>query len=401
MQKMSEKIRIGLSIALLVALQGCGGAGGTSTPTGTADTATGTTPPTTSTQAPLTPIAVKSTSYANFKEVGLTPQVLPKSTSNAQARAYADFFQRGVLDVFTATITYDLSKSTPATASPSRFEFWRKQADGTYVQNTALMPTTAGCLHPRKALVADFNNDRKPDIFVACQGYDGPPFPGEKSKVVLSQPDGTYLTKDTAGDIGFFHSATAADLNGDGFVDVMVVNSTAPERAFVFLNKGDGTFVREQTSRLPASIRGKQYFSVELVDINEDGKLDVLLGGHEWPEGPGLDAPTLALINPGSNDFSNVAPIILPAVANQGVVLDFTLTGTGATRTIWAVRTSGGDGSFYQSRVVQKISWPSLSSSVPYNEQPAQWIPWIIPVTLGGKAYLTGDLTEPAIQIPQ
>jgi hypothetical protein len=74
------------------------------------------------------------------------------------------------------------------------------------------------------------------------------------------------------------------------------------------------------------------YFSVELVDVDADGKLDLLLGGHEW-EG----APTSLFINPGSNNFSSASRITIPAVANEEVVLDFTVTGSGATRAIWVV----------------------------------------------------------------
>ena len=73
-----------------------------------------------------------------------------------------------------------------------------------------------GCIHPRKAIVADFNGDGRPDIFVACHGYDATPFPGEANKVVLSQPNGTYVTSNASADVGFHHGAAAADLNGDG-----------------------------------------------------------------------------------------------------------------------------------------------------------------------------------------
>lgn len=365
-----------LSVLLTVAmLAGCGGGGGdTDTPS--------TTTPVVSLPSPT----LFETSYANFKSNGLTPRTLPSGDNTM--RAYGDFAGNGRFDLFRAIITYDVSQPV-AQATPSRFEFYSQQADGSYALNTTLLANADGCIHPRKAIVADFNKDNRPDVFVACHGYDATPFPGETSKVVLSQSDGSYLISDASSDVGFNHGASAADLNGDGFIDVVVVNNFETNRAYTLLNDGTGHFVRETTSRLPASIQnGGNFYSVELVDMDEDGKLDLLLGGHE------LDTPvasTSIFLNPGSNDFSAVTPITVPAVANEGVVFDFTVTGTGSNRTLWVLRTSGGDGTFYQSKTVQKVSYPAMTSSVVLNERPAQWIPWLIPASVNGVTVITSD----------
>jgi len=270
------------------------------------------------------------------------------------------------------------------------------QADGSFVLNTSVMTQTNGCVHPRKAIVADFNGDGRPDVFVACHGYDAIPFPGETSKVVLSQPTGTYVVSDASSDIGFNHAASAADLNGDGRIDVVVVNNFDSNRAYVLLNDGSGHFNRETTSRLPTAMRGGNYYSVELVDVDEDGKLDLVVGGHEFDS-----APTSVFINPGTNNFSAVTPAVIPAVVNEGVVLDFTLTGTGSSRAIWVVRTSGGDGTFYQSRVIQKVTWPALTSSVVLNNRPAKWIPWLVPAVTNGVSVVASDNAADATSVAQ
>ena len=368
-------------VVLLAALSafGCGG-GGTETPI----------PAPTPTPAPL----LAATSYANFKQIGLQPHTLPAGDNTS--RAYGNFAGNGRLDLFRATLTYTPQRPQ-ADATLGRFEFFSRQVDGTYVRNDELLSDSTGCMHPRKAIVADFNGDRRPDVFVACHGYDAPPFPGERNKVVLSQPNGKYLVSDAAIDIGFFHGATAADLNGDGKVDVMLVNNFDPNKALVLLNDGSGKFTREAASRVPASIRSKGgYFSVELIDLNDDGLLDLFLGGHEY-EG----AATNIFLNPGSNNFSAVTPILVPAVVNEGVVLDFTMTGSGTSKTVWIVRTSGGDGSFYNSRVIQKVAYPSLSSSIVLNTRTSRWIPWIIPAEVDGATMITSDNRADTIHIPQ
>ena len=308
---------------------------------------------------------------------------------------YGDFSGNGRLDLFRAVLTYDVSLP-PTSATPSRFEFYSRLPDGTLVPNSTLLSTPDGCIHPRKAIVADFNGDGRPDIFVACHGYDAAPYPGETNKVVLSQPGGTYAISDASSDVGFHHGATAADLNGDGFIDVIVVNNFDPDRAYTLLNDGTGHFVRETPSRLPTSIQTGNYYSVELVDVDEDGKLDLVMGGHEFES-----AATVVFVNPGNSNFSGVTPITIPAVANQGVVLDFTVTGDASARTIWVLRTSGGGTTTYNSKVLQRVAFPSLTSSIPVNQEPAQWIPWVIPATVNGAAVITSDNAADGVSVPQ
>lgn len=57
------------------------------------------------------------------------------------------------------------------------------------MRDTALLANNVGCTFPTKAIVADFNHDGKPDVFVACRGLGATAFVGEKSAVLLSRPD--------------------------------------------------------------------------------------------------------------------------------------------------------------------------------------------------------------------
>jgi hypothetical protein len=77
----------------------------------------------------------------------------------------------------------------------------------------------------------------------------------------------------------------------------------------------------------------------------------------------------------------------------EGVVLDMVLH----NNHIYMLRTSGGDGSFYKSAVVQKVAYPSLSSSVIYNSNRTPfngqawltWVPWML--VIDGKLISTSD----------
>ena len=58
--------------------------------------------------------------------------------------------------------------------------------------------------------------------------------------------------------------------------------------------------------------RSSYTFSVELVDFNNDGKLDLWIAGHEWE----IEGSPRVYLNPGNGNFSAVTPTVLPAVAN-------------------------------------------------------------------------------------
>lgn len=336
---------------------------------------------------------VKSTSYENFKEVGLTPHSIPLPRTEGWgyhelARGYGDFFGNGRLDMFTSTVDYRLDGS-PETAQKAVYRFWRKEGDSYVQDNTVLVPGGVPCLHSRKALVTDFNLDGRPDIFIACTGYDAQPFPGERNQILLSRSDGRYEQREASADVGFWHGAAAADLNSDGYPDVVMVAGGVNA---VLLNNRDGTFSRESADRLP-DFAGRIYFTVELADVNEDGNVDLLMGGHEREASghPYTTSATGVWLNPGNGDFSRVDPVVIPAVPGLGVVLDFVITGTGPSRTVWISRTSDGDETFYHGAALQRYDWTTRAAEMVLHENPAHWVPWLISYTRGGTQYVGSD----------
>jgi FG-GAP-like repeat len=330
---------------------------------------------------------VQATSYINAKTLGFGNARISTLPYAGLAHTFADFKRNGTQQLFMATQVYDVNQPQ-ANAQPGQFNFYNRNADGTYQEDTTLLADRTGCIHPRKAIVADFNQDGRPDIFVACHGYDATPFPGEKSALLMSKSDGTYA-KSFMDEAGFNHSATAGDLNGDGYPDLVLTDNTVNYAPYVLINNKNGTFTK-RTDLLPSGLKFSLTFSVELVDFNGDGKLDLWIAGHEWGRG---GAPTIYL-NPGDGNFSAANPTVLPAVPNEGVVLDMVFH----NNHIYMLRTSGGDGTFYKSAVVQKVAYPSLSSSVIYNSNRTPfngqawltWVPWMLVVD--GKLISTSDV---------
>lgn len=207
--------------------------------------------------------------------------------------------------------------------------------------------------------------------------------------------------QDASDDVGFFHGASSANLNGDQYPDVIV----AVAQPFALINDGFGHFTREEPSlRIPPTLHGG-YFSVELMDVDGDGLADLVAGGHEHEF-----ADTVVFLNPGDYDFHEVAPIVIPTVPGQGIVLDFVLTNAGGQRVLWLSRTSnpppGEPGIYgvnvYTSRVVQKVTWPGLVSTVPLLEDPGPWVTWLIAGTLpDGRQFVSPDVSTTGFQLVQ
>jgi hypothetical protein len=139
-------------------------------------------------------------------------------------------------------------------------------------------------LNPGNIVVADFNNDGKPDLAVvnqnqtdACYTYDGV---GTIS-ILLGNGDGTFTNKSTLclpNGLGNYGTApmVVGDFNGDGKPDLLVSYDSTGESAgaasAVLLGNGDGTFTPGQEDIVDGM---DKLYSAIAGDFNADGKLDL------------------------------------------------------------------------------------------------------------------------------
>lgn len=193
---------------------------------------------------------------------------------------------------------------------------WRIQ-DGSVKQEAHNFDFSNGfCLHSSHAITADLNNDGFDDLMVTCTGYDAPPWPGDHSYILFSDGSGNLRSVKLTKKVGFYHGGTLIDLNGDGNLDPVLTDAKSG-KVIAFINDGNGTF--SQQHDLLSGLRAN--YTISSYDINFDGFTDIILGGHEVDKHG--TQPTKIYFNNGDGTFKKANSVTLPRLKDYGIVLDF------------------------------------------------------------------------------
>ena len=221
--------------------------------------------------------------------------------------------------------------------------------DGTFQPRTDI----ALLLTPVALTVGDFNGDGKADIAVATENVAN-----DSVTMLLGNGNGTFQAPVTTvtdsalpGTAGLFgggqSSIASADFNGDGHLDLVVVNNkdsrvpvgrftltfteqNQPGTVSVLLGNGDGTFQAPQN--FAASISPT---SVAVGDFNGDGRPDFAVAG---------DSSVLSVfMNSGGGNFSSSSIFIGSAA---GILAAGDFNGDGATDLAVPVITLSNSGAF-------------------------------------------------------
>jgi hypothetical protein len=152
----------------------------------------------------------------------------------------------------------------------------------------------------RTLAVADWNGDGRPDIIASGEGPRlnlmgrDQARPTEKTEaygvvIYLNQGDGTWLRKDqgTSSREIFSDTLTVGDFNGDHRKDFATGTSVQGRKGLVNLGRADGGW---DTVDVPGVRNGAYVRSVDAVDLNGDGRDDLVVGymayeGAAWHSG--------------------------------------------------------------------------------------------------------------------
>jgi Bacterial Ig-like domain (group 3)/FG-GAP-like repeat len=209
----------------------------------------------------------------------------------------------------------------------------------TFVQSLAGgVPSDLQYIQP---LQADFNGDGNADLVLTGAAGD--------VTVALSNGDGTFATPVSVNLPSTLacpvYYAAAGDVNGDGKTDLVIpyggddtCGSTAggPSGYFVLLGNGNGMFSAPVFTQV-----GTELYSATLADINGDGKLDLVLDDAPFVSGSGFSI--LLATGNGDGTFGSPNTILSNYLVSNVAVAD--INGDGKADLVLSAEEVEGNGS--------------------------------------------------------
>jgi hypothetical protein len=242
--------------------------------------------------------------------------------------AFADLDLDGDLDLFVVNyIRWSIADDFPCQGpphgatycGPRRYDapvpdtLYRNAGDGTFEDVTSAAGLRRAFGNGLGIVVADFDLDGRPDVFVA---NDGTPNQLWQNRGALSFEDqafarGCAVDQDGVAKAGMGVSAADVDLDGDE--DLLVVNLAGESDSYY---RNDGSFFSDRTPLVGLSQPSRPYtrFGVALADFDDDGALDLYVanGRVVHPLGPfegdPFAEPNLLFRGTGQGSFEEVLP---------------------------------------------------------------------------------------------
>ncbi len=196
------------------------------------------------------------------------------------------------------------------TGSPE-YQLLMNNGQGYFQYETQRLPAAKPNWIPNNCQMPDVNKDGYPDIFMGEEGAHFPQdfiFLNDGTGHFAFAPDST-LPPRLLGAAAGTNGAHAADLNGDGWTDLVISCVTSSdERIQVLFNNGDGTFgdVSNRVSSPYLKIRPTNSAYRAIADVNGDGWPDLLGARNVW----GGSFVPLLFINHAGAQFEDITAAV-------------------------------------------------------------------------------------------
>jgi len=195
---------------------------------------------------------------------GNWPRIQVTNEGREEGIAVGDIDRDGDMDVVGFLATNDATTGTTVT-------WWENPNDGSGSWTRHNLGSTSGIEGDRIAL-GDVNHDGKLDVIVT----ETTNFDDNANSIFWylqpSNPSNTNWTRTTvASGLDTLNSMDAADINGDGWVDVVTGEHRGDMDVIVWVNDQDGTFT-------PTTVASgfESHLGARLADLDGDGDLDIV-----------------------------------------------------------------------------------------------------------------------------
>jgi len=241
--------------------------------------------------------------YKNNGDGTFTQQDINIPSLNLFSAAWIDYDNDGNLDLI-------VCGSTTGDATGSVTKLYRNTgaAGGYTFEEVTTAQFTQTSLEKNNSspndyvAVGDYDNDGYPDILIT--GVDNTKvglLSWRRCDLYKNNGDGTFTLQNNALDgIGGFYNADGgsvkfADMNNDGYLDILTTGYDTGGEFYLYMNNGDGTFSDYSPSNIPGVYQG----GAIAADFDNDGNLDLIVNGQG-------DSPRYATLafNTGAGDGS-------------------------------------------------------------------------------------------------
>ncbi len=205
--------------------------------------------------------------------------------------AFVDYDRDGDLDLFVSNYVYfdpeenrecsapDGSRDycSPRAYEPAPDRLYHNRGDGTFEDVTAKSGIARAFGTGLGVVVADFNGDAWPDIYVANDGMANQLWRNQKDGTFVDDGllSGTAVNMEGAAEASM--GVDAVDVDGDGDEDLFMTHLLG-ETNTIYINDGEGWFEdRTMATGLAAPSKGYTSFGTAWFDYNNDGWLDLYI----------------------------------------------------------------------------------------------------------------------------
>lgn len=150
------------------------------------------------------------------------------------------------------------------------------------------------------SVFGDYDNDGDVDLYLATGGQ----YEIEANRLFANNGDGTFVDVTDAAGVGlkaFTYSASFADYDNDGDLDLYCANYGVGAKNVLFANNGDGSFT-DVTDAAGVGDKSWSWMGV-WADIDNDGDVDLYVVNGRYPSGE----PNKLFVNNGNGTFTEAA----------------------------------------------------------------------------------------------